>query len=407
MGLRIYNTLDGAKKVFLPINRKIVKMFVCGPTMYYDIHVGHARSYVFFDIVARYLKWKGYKVVYVQNITNLSEKIVRRAKELGLSPEKVAKMYEKEYYKDAKKINVISVNRYVPSSSCAKQAVSQIQRLLKKGYAYNLDNNIYYDTSKFSDYPKLAHKSLNQLRKKIKNQNPKCRNKGDFILWMATEPEESGIRSPFGFGRPGWHIQDTAIAEKTFGQLQYDIHGGGVDLIFPHHSAQIAQLEAISGKKPSVSYWMHNRHLLVNGTKMSKSLNNFFTVKQALKIYKSQVLRLFLASSHYRKQMNYTKNNLRKSQAIYKKFILLLSKLRKIKKGKSFVKKQIIRTSRQAEKKFLAAMDDDFNIPKAIKAMLKYAANISKLIDNMRLSDRKLVLLQLQKFDHILGLNIF
>lgn len=406
MGLKVYNTIYRAKKKFLPINKNIVRMFVCGPTVYYDIHIGHARSYVFFDIVARYLRWKGYDVFYIQNITDLSEKIVKRAKEFGVSPEKLAQKYKIEYLKDAKKINLISVNKYVLSTSCVKQAINQIKRLVSKGYTYCLDNNIYYATSKFRDYAKLTHKPLKQLRKKIKNQNQKCKNKEDFILWLGTN-SKSDINSPFGFGKPGWHIQDTAIAEKMFKQLQYDLHGAGIDCIFPHHCAQIAQIEAISGKKPYVRYWMHNEHLFIKGVKMSKSLNNFLTVKQVLKQYSPQVLRLFLLSVNYRKRMNYTKKKIEKIEKIYERFRLFLSRLNKIRKLESNIKRKVIQVNNLAKKKFLTAIDDDFNTPKAINEITKYIESISHLFKNMGQTDKKLVVLQIREFDKILGIGLF
>ncbi len=403
MTLRIYDTLSRKKKTFKP-RGKVVKMFVCGPTVYDYAHIGHARSYINFDIVARYLKWRGYKLNYVQNITDIDDKIIKRANENKEEPAKLAKRFENAYYEDMRALNVIAVDKYARASDNIKEITNQIQRLVKKGFAYQIDDGIYFNISKFKDYGKLSQQNLEQLKEHRVEPNPQKRNPGDFSLWKRHKEGEPSWPSPWGAGRPGWHIEDTAITEKFFGP-QYDIHGGGIDLIFPHHECEIAQIEAVSGKKPLVNYWMHNEFLLVNGEKMSKSLGNFVTIRDALKNNKPQALRLFFAATHYRQPINYSEENLRNTNAVYEKFIDFVLKLQDVKtKSGGNIDKLIAAT----KKEFEGAMDDDFNIALALKVIFDFMSEINKLIDTNKLNSvaAKKIYKFILGLDEVLGLDL-
>lgn len=403
MTLQIYDTLSRKKKKFVP-RGKIVKMFVCGPTVYDYAHIGHARSYINFDVVAKYLRWKGYALKYIVNITDIDDKIINRANESHLAPKALAKEFEDKYCDDMRALGITSVGVYARASDHVKEIISQVQRLIKKGFAYQIDDGVYFDISKFKDYGKLSRQNLEQLKEHRIEPNPQKRNAGDFSLWKKHKKGEPFWPSPWGDGRPGWHIEDTAITEKFFGP-QYDIHGGGIDLIFPHHECEIAQIEAVSGKKPLVNYWMHNEFLMVNGEKMSKSLGNFTTIRDALAKYKPQVLRLFFAATHYRQPINYSEENLRNTNAVYEKFIDFILKLQNI-TGKSGGNIDMIIS--KAKKEFEGAMDDDFNIALALKAIFDFMSEINKLIDSNKLSSaaakkaHKFIL----ELDSVLGLGL-
>lgn len=404
MALKIYDTLSRKKKNFMPRQKNKVQMFVCGPTVYDNPHIGHARSYITFDIIARYLRWKSYNVFYLQNITDIDDKIINRANETKENPKTLAKKYEQAYYDDMKSLNVTSVSKYARASEHIKEIINQIGRLKKKGFAYQIDDGVYFDISKFRDYGKLSHQNIKELKEHRIELNPQKKNPGDFSLWKKQKPGEPFWKSPFGEGRPGWHIEDTAITEKYFGS-QYDIHGGGIDLIFPHHESEIAQIEAVSGKKPLVNYWMHNEFLLVDGKKMSKSLGNFITIKDSLKKYKPQVLRLFFAATHYRQPINYSRENLENMNTTYGKFADFMSRLQSIKAKSGKNVNALVST---AKKHFESAMDDDFNVALALREIFDFMSEINKIIDNNKLSaaDARKIQKQVLDFDKVLGLNL-
>ena len=269
--LKIYNTLSGKKEILKPFDAtqgEKLKFFVCGPTVYDYSHLGHARTYIAFDIIAKYLKEKGYKVFYLQNITDIDDKIIKRAKEKDITAEKLAKNFEKEYLQDMKSLRIDSVTKYARATDHIKEIIAQIEILKEKGFAYQLADGIYYDISKFKNYGKFSRRTVLQAEDGVSriDESKEKINKGDFCLWKFSKPDEPKWSSLWGPGRPGWHIEDTAITEKYFGP-QYDMHGGGKDLIFPHHEAEIAQMEAISGKRPMVKYWIHAGFLTANGKK--------------------------------------------------------------------------------------------------------------------------------------------
>ena len=328
--MKIYSTISREKERLETIHSGRINFFVCGPTVYDDSHIGHARTYIAFDVVARYLKYRGYSVFYLQNITDVDDKIIARAAEKGISPRTLARRFEQRYMEDMQALGVTNVNYYARATEHIPEIISQIERLKELGFAYETQTGIYFDESLFPDFGKLSHQSAEDLKKHRIEPDPTKRNSGDFALWKKRQTEDGGSGhaersgqfddeiawdSPWGKGRPGWHIEDTAIAETYFGQ-QYDIHGGAMDLIFPHHEAEIAQMEAASGKKPMVRYWMHTGFLNVNEEKMSKSLGNFFTVRDLLdQGIPGEVIRFVFLMTHYRSPMDWTAEKARQAEA--------------------------------------------------------------------------------------------
>ncbi len=407
--LKFYNTLSRKKEVFRPRKNKKVNIFVCGPTVYDLSHIGHARTYINFDMIVKYLSEKGYDVFYLQNITDIDDKIIKRAKEKKITPQKLARDFEKEYLKDMKKLKINSVTKYARATAHVKEIVSQVERLLKKGYAYQIEDGIYYDISKFKDYGKLSRRTVLQAEDAVSriDESKEKKNKGDFCLWKRSKPGEPSWSSPWGPGRPGWHIEDTAIAEKYFGS-QYDIHGGARDLIFPHHEAEIAQMEAVSGKSPMVKYWLHSGFLTVRGKKMAKSLGNFITIRDFLKKHSPRLLRFLVIKNHYRSPIDYSERVIQQTKKELERideFIIKLKtrgpKSRTKDRGQKLVESLILET----RKEFEEAMDDDLNTPKAIASIFNLVNKGNSLIAQNELDsgDAKNVLEFLKKVDKVFG----
>jgi len=361
MTLKLYNTLTRKKEIFKPIKSKEIKMFVCGPTVYDYSHLGHAKTYIQFDLIAKYFRWKGYKLFYVENITDIDDKIIKKADLEKISWEKVRTLYEKYFLEDMKELNINSVDKYARATDYMENILSQVKRLIKKGFAYKISDGWYFDLSKDEDYGKLAkRKDLKEDDSVSRiDENKEKRNFGDFCLWKFSKPGEPVWESEIGNGRPGWHIEDTAITEKEFGE-QYDLHGGGIDLIFPHHEAEIAQMESISGKKPLVRYWMHTGFLKINKNKMSKSLGNFKTIRDLLKIYKPEVIRYFVISNHYRKPLDFSDKTLESAKNSYERLKNICETLSD--DGK---------ISEKYIKEFENEMDDDLNTPNSLQILWK------------------------------------
>lgn len=367
--MKIYNTLSG-KKEELPAGKgKKLRLFVCGPTVYDYSHIGHARTYIFFDFLTRYLKLKGYKVFYLQNITDVDDKIIERAKNEGKTAAEVGEFFTKAYLDDMKALGVTVVDTYAPATKFIPEIVKQVQALIKKGYTYKIEGDgWYYDISKFSDYGKLSHRTTAQAEDAVTriDESVKKRNKGDFCVWKFSKTGEPTWSASFGDGRPGWHIEDTAIAEKYFGP-QYELHGGGMDLKFPHHEAEIAQAEAASGKKPFVKLWIHTGMLTVHSEKMSKSLKNFLTIREYLEKHSPAALRFAFFSHHYQTPVNYEESLIKNAElALYRAWSFL--------GALDFVKGRKRQGSRKISidpysKKFFSALHDDLNTPMALAVL--------------------------------------
>jgi len=403
--LKVYNTLSRKKEIFKPRNGKKVNLFVCGPTVYDFSHLGHARTYIAFDVIVKYLRQNGYEVFYLQNITDIDDKIINRAKENNATPEKLARRFEKEYLDDIKSLKINGVTKYARATDHIKEIIGQVSRLNEKGCAYKIEDGIYYDISKFKGYGKLSKRTVLQAEDGVSriDEGKEKRNKGDFCLWKFSKPGEPEWESPWGKGRPGWHIEDTAITEKYFGP-QYDIHGGARDLIFPHHEAEIAQMEAISGRNPLVKYWLHSGFLTVNGQKMAKSLGNFITIRDFLKENSARFLRLLVVKAHYRSPIDYSEKLISQTKRELEKIDEFLEKIRNIKSKKQVKEVNLFSTSSYASA-FDEVMEDDFNTPKAIAAILELVNKGNTLIAQNKLSseDANNVLVFLKKVDDIFG----
>jgi len=384
MTLSVYNTLSRSKEKFIPLKDKVVNMFVCGQTVYDEAHLGHARTYICFDIIVRWLRHLNYKVKYIQNITDVDDKIVGRAIELGKDPIELARYYEKRFLEDMEALSVSqNVDLYPRSHDYINAMRDQIQLLIDRGYAYAVGSDIYYDVSKFSGYVSLSGVKLEELEKHRIEPNPDKKNIYDFSLWKESKPGEpfwkieltlNGQTREF-VGRPGWHIEDTAITHSIFG-AQYDLHGGASELIFPHHTNEIAQAEAAYGKKPFVKYWLHSGVLNIKGEKMSKSLKNFITIREAREKYNPEAIRLFVASTHYRKEMEYSEDLMKEASRRLGYMYNALSMFYNMAEDVSNDNKSVTDAIEEFETEFTNAMNDDFNTVLALNALSKTLAKL-------------------------------
>ena len=381
--LKVYNTLTRKKEDFHPIHENRVNMFVCGPTVYDLSHIGHARTYVAYDIIARYLRFKGYSLFYLMNITDVDDKIIKRAKEENKKSIELAKEFTKKFYEDMNLLGINTINLFAKASEYIPEIISQVEALIQKKYAYVVNGDVYYDVSKFEDYGKLSHRSIDDIHKHRIEPDPKKKNPSDFSLWKSRKKDELAWDSPWSKGRPGWHIEDTAITITHFGPT-YDIHGGALELMFPHHEAEIAQAEAYTGKKPLVKYWIHTGILNVRGRKMSKSLGNFITIKDILIKYRPEVLRFFFAQSHYRSNVDFKDENLLKAKEALENLHRIYRKIKKFyssaPEDSSSKDKDILKKIEEYEKKFCSAMDNDFNTSIAISHLISFGKYIDKQI---------------------------
>ena len=358
--------------------------------MYDFSHIGHARTYIIFDCFAKYLKFSGYKVFYLQNITDVDDKIIAKAREKGVAPADLARAFEENHLKDMAQLGVTSVKEYARATDYIPQIISQVERLMEKGYGYKLDDGIYFDISKFKGYGKLSHRTSLQAEdsvSRIDHSNLK-KNRGDFCLWKfnAGVEGEPSWPSPFGAGRPGWHIEDTAITEAFFGP-QYDIHGGARDLIFPHHEAEITQMEAISGKEPLAKYWMHTGFLNFDGQKMSKSLGNGVTIGDFLKRYSTQHLRFWIAKNLWRSPVDYSESTMAEVKNALEKIEEFLRKLKTVKKTAKSDKK-VRGLVKKARESFYKELADDFNTPRAFAVLFELIKGVNKFLDVNRVNKK-------------------
>ncbi|MHA1311238.1 MAG: cysteine--tRNA ligase [Candidatus Helarchaeota archaeon] len=401
--LKVYNTLTKKKEKFKPIEDKIVKMYVCGPTVYDYCHIGHARSLISFDTIRRYLEFKGYKVIYVQNFTDIDDKMINRAKEENVAVHELAEKFIDAYFEDTHPLNIRKAVYHPRATAIIPDMIDVINVLLEKGYAYNIDGNIYFDTTKYDEYGKLAGFTLKDDNY---SKGTMCkiyigekRHKKDFALWKKKKEGEPSWKSPWGEGRPGWHIECSTMCMKYLGE-NIDIHGGGQDLIFPHHQNEIAQSEAYSGKKPFVKYWLHNGFVNIDSEKMSKSLGNFITIRDALKKYPPELLRFLLVSVHYRNPINFNEDQVRVAKRTLDKFYLTLDFLNQYQNiitninDKEIVlpiKKEEKELLDKIEKDFIIAMDNDFNTHNAMIALLELVKFINKNMANITFFSKEFI----------------
>jgi len=391
--IKIYNSLSRRKDILKPLTDRRINLFVCGPTVYDFSHIGHARTYIIFDCLVKYLKQMGFKVFYLQNITDIDDKIIVRAKEKGVPTKDIAETFAKEYLKNMKSLGIISVTKYARATKYIKEIISQVQRLLEKGYGYRLEQGIYFDISKFDGYGKLSGRTVLKAEDVVSriDYGKNKKNRGDFCLWKFNEhKDEPSWPSPFGWGRPGWHIEDTAITEKFFGS-QYDIHGGGRDLVFPHHEAEISQMEAISGKKPMVKYFIHSGVLTREGQKMSKSLQNFITIDDFLRRHPYRYLRFWVAKNLWKAPLDYSESAMTEVKSALEKIEEFLIRL-KYQKSKGGGKRQDLKTINKlltkAKNDFYKNLNDDFNTPKAFAVIFKLIKETNKFFGRGRLNEK-------------------
>ncbi|MCX8170462.1 MAG: cysteine--tRNA ligase [Candidatus Bathyarchaeota archaeon] len=380
--MRIFNTLGMRKEEFKPLREGEVRIYACGPTVYDFIHIGNARAFIVADVVRRYLEYKGFKVTLVSNITDIDDKIIRRAQETGLSIQEIGEIYSDAYFEDLAALNIKKPSINPRATQHISDIIMAVQKLIEKGYAYEVEGDVYFDILKFDDYGKLSGNKMEALEAGARIEvNPKKKNPADFALWKACKEGELGWHSPWGWGRPGWHIECSTMAMKYLGET-FDIHMGGKDLIFPHHENEIAQAEALTGK-PLARYWIHNEWLTVNGQKMSKSLGNFITVKDALKMYSPQVLRFFLISAHYRSPVDFNKESMVAAKANVERIFSALERLISLKERDKNGEEdeELISQVQEAKRKFEEAMDDDFNTPLAIAAIFEIVKAINIYVD--------------------------
>jgi len=392
--MKLYNTLTRKREVFKPLRDKEVRMFVCGLTVYDYLHLGHARTYAFYDTLARFLRHRGYKVTYLQNVTDIGhlldtgeDRLIKKAKQEKRHPLEVADFYYKHELEMFEKLRIQKPDLMPRATQHIKEIIEQVEKLVNKGYAYVVDGTVYYDVSKFTDYGKLSRRKPEELLPGARvEQREDKKDPADFALWIKA-PKEHIMKwsSPWSEGYPGWHIEDTAIAMKYFGS-QYDIHGGAIELIFPHHEAEIAQAEATTGVKPYVRYWVHAGLLTINGQRMGKSMGNMINVTDALQRYSSETIRMWIASTHYRKPLDYNGKDLDVAKAKVEK---ITSTMQRIKDSKSEAIQQKTAFSeriRELEKQFFKAMDNDMNTPLALTRFFEILSLVNKSIDKKEFS---------------------
>ena len=372
--MKVFSTLSGQKEEFLPQGDE-VRMYVCGVTPYDDCHIGHAMSYIIFDVIRRYLQFRGYKVKYVQNITDIDDKIIDRANQLGVSTRELAQKYTDSYFADMDALNIGRADIYPRATEEIPKIIEVIQGLIDKGHAYSAQGSVYFRVRSVPDYGKLSHRSLESM------MSAECAVAGedkehpmDFALWKAAKPGEPSWPSPWGQGRPGWHIECSAMSLRYLGD-SLDIHGGGQDLVFPHHENEIAQSESFTGIKPFAKYWLHNGLVQLGKDKMSKSLGNLVTIKEAVEKYSADAIRIFVLSSYYRSPLTYSEEALGAAAAGLDRLVRAYSR-----DNPAGGKSEAL-NAEPYRKQFIEAMDDDFNTAKALGVLFDLARAINEAVD--------------------------
>jgi len=406
MPLKVYNTLNKDHELFEPLNPPNVNMYVCGVTPYDETHLGHGRAYVVFDVVRRHLEYSGYKVKYIQNITDIDDKIIKRANELKISIQELTNKYINRYFEVMDKLNVKKATQYPKATEHIKEMIKVIEGLVKKGYAYVVGGDVYFEVSKDKDYGKLSKRKLDDLKEGARVAvDERKKAPLDFALWKSAKENEPSWDSPWGKGRPGWHIECSTMSTKYLGET-FDIHGGGLDLIFPHHENEIAQAECFTGK-PFARYWIHNGFVTVNHEKMSKSLGNFFTLKDIFAKYDPMLIRFYLLSTHYRSPINFSDADLENAKGGLDRLINALSIVREHAScGKEPVSDKDLKAIKES---FIKAMDNDFNTAEALGSVFKLCDLIFEL-NNEKNASPKIWAQATTLFEEmvvdVLGLNV-
>ncbi|MDK8277532.1 cysteine--tRNA ligase [Peptostreptococcus anaerobius] len=407
--MKVYNTMTRKKEEFISLEEGKVKMYVCGPTVYNFIHLGNARPFTVFDTLRRYFEYRGYEVTYVQNFTDVDDKIIKRSHEEGISPEEVAEKYIKEYFIDCDGLGIKRATVHPQVTDNIKEIISFIQDLVDKGYAYESNGDVLFRTREFKEYGKLSHQNIEELELGARiDVDDKKEDPLDFVLWKAKKDGEPGWKSPWGEGRPGWHIECSVMSSRYLGNT-IDIHAGGQDLQFPHHENEIAQSECRNGHV-FANYWMHNGYINVDGEKMSKSLGNFFTVREIAEKYDLGLVRFFLLSTHYRNPVNFSDTILDQAKAGLERLTnardnaeFMMSKLEDTKMSPE--ETGLVDELNSYKTKFIEAMDDDLNTSDAISAIFELAKFMNTNIKDT--SSKEFIGLNIDLFNELTGvLNI-
>ena len=382
MGIRVYNTLTKQKEEFRPLREGEVRMYVCGPTVYDYTHLGHARTYIAFDVIRRYLEHRGYTVLMVMNFTDIDDKIIRRANETGEDPKELAEKFLKYFLEDMAALKVKPADIYPRVTEHIEDIIDFVKKLEEKGYAYEGSDGVYFEVQRFRDYGKLSGIKLEELRKGARVEPGEGKkNPEDFALWKKAKPEEPKWESPWGEGRPGWHIECSAMSRKYLGET-FDIHGGGKDLIFPHHENEIAQSEGASGK-PFANLWIHHGFVTIRDEKMSKSLGNFLTIREVLEAWDPEVLRLFIFSTQYRNPLDFSEAALLDAELALDRMYECLARIAALPEGSdadtSVIGKKDRRKMENFRASFEAAMDNDFNTARAQGIFFELVKSLNKV----------------------------
>lgn len=408
MSLKVYNTISRTKEVFVPLTPGKVNMYVCGPTVYDYIHIGNARPLIFFDVVRRYLQASGYDVKYVVNFTDVDDKLIRKAEQIGSTVPEVAERFIEAFFDNTHSLGIKDAIHPRVTENIG-EIVAFVQSLVDKGVAYESGGDVYFRTSKFPEYGKVSHQNLDELQFGIRVEVGDLKeNPQDFVLWKSAKPGEIFWASPWGNGRPGWHIECSAMVHKYLGET-IDIHGGGQDLQFPHHECEVAQTESLTGK-PMANYWMHNAYLNINNEKMSKSLANGLTVKDILTKTSPQAVRFLMLSTHYRNPLNFSDDSIKQAESGIERLANSIAnvkhRLQNVAADSAEVDAELAKAVEAIDAYFRQKMDDDFNTPDAITAMFELAGEANRYLQHPSVTKAslELVLRQFETIDDVIGI---
>lgn len=415
--IRIYNTLAGKMEEFKPLIENEVSMYVCGPTVYNYIHIGNARPPIFFDTVRRYFEYRGYKVKYVQNFTDVDDKMIKKSNEEGITLKEVADKYIAAYFEDTSKINLKEEGMIRPrATDYISHMIKLIETLIEKDYAYEVNGDVYFNVANYKDeYGKLSKQNIDDLNSGSRvDINEIKKSPLDFALWKNAKPGEPSWKSPWGEGRPGWHIECSAMSNELLGKT-FDIHGGGQDLIFPHHENEIAQSKCSTGGD-FARYWIHNGYINIKGEKMSKSLGNFFLLRDVLKEYSGNVLRFFILSSHYRKPIDFSEEELKQSKTGLERIenaIIRANEVLKYAMEEDGIKgEELNEVLKVSKEKFVSGMDEDFNTAMGIGAIFELVKELNKTIENKKFSQEGMDVIKntvefiIEVLENVLGVKL-
>lgn len=408
MSIHLFNTLTRKKEELIPLEPGKIKMYVCGPTVYNHIHIGNARPPIVFDVVRRYLEYRGYEVIFIQNYTDVDDKLINKAEETNSTVPEVAEQFIRSYEEDVRALHVRKAAVHPRVTTHIPEIISFIEELAAKGVAYEADGDVYFETEKFSEYGKLSHQKIDELKAGARiDINEKKRNPLDFALWKKAKPGQIHWESPWGSGRPGWHIECSAMSMKYLGET-FDIHAGGHDLTFPHHENEIAQSESLTGK-PMARYWMHNGYVNINNEKMSKSLGNFILVKELIHAFTPELVRFFMLTAHYRNPINFSEEMLEQAKNGWERLTTaagnLQHRMETALDGKVEMSEQEI--MEQTRQRFITEMDDDFNTANAISVLFDLARDTNNYLRKHQVNKQTLeAYLELYKeLGDVLGLD--